>query len=94
VRIVVADTGEGIKSDHLPRLTERFYRADPARSRSQGGSGLGLAICQSIVDAHRGTLQIESKLGVGTAVTVLLPRAEPLAAKPQTLDRASRAEAA
>jgi heavy metal sensor kinase len=103
VMIVVADTGEGIDADHLPRLTERFYRADPARSRAQGGSGLGLAICQSIVDAHRGTLRIDSVVGVGTSVTITLPRIEPTKAKlrpagqPQPAspeEHASRQEAA
>jgi two-component system phosphate regulon sensor histidine kinase PhoR len=72
-RIVVADNGPGIAREHLPRLTERFYRADPARSRDSGGTGLGLAIVKHIVERHRGSLAIDSVVGEGTAVTVRLP---------------------
>jgi heavy metal sensor kinase len=71
--IRVTDTGEGIPPEHLPHLTERFYRADASRVRSHGGTGLGLAICQCIVDAHGGTLGFVSAVGVGTIVTVTLP---------------------
>ena len=77
VRLVVADEGEGIAPEHLPRLTERFYRADPGRSRAIGGTGLGLAIVKHIVERHRGRLDIASTAGVGTAVTVELPLAPP-----------------
>jgi len=73
VRLTVADTGEGIAPEHLPHLCERFYRADTARARRCGGSGLGLAICRGIVDAHGGALAIDSLLGHGTTVTVVLP---------------------
>ena len=73
VRLTVADQGEGIAAHHLPRLTERFYRADAGRSRAAGGTGLGLAICKHIVERHRGRLSIDSTLGVGTNVTVRLP---------------------
>lgn len=73
VRIAISDQGEGISPEHLPRLTERFYRVDTARSRSLGGTGLGLAIVKHIVERHRGRLQISSQLGVGTTVEVLLP---------------------
>ena len=73
VAIAVADTGEGIPERDVPRLTERFYRVDRARSRELGGTGLGLAIVKHIVQLHRGALKIESKLGVGTTVTVTLP---------------------
>lgn len=76
VVVRISDTGEGIPAEHLPHLCERFYRVDTARSRERGGTGLGLAICRSIVEAHGGRLSIESRVGVGTTVTVLLPRAE------------------
>ena len=69
----VADQGDGIQPDHLPRLTERFYRVDSARSRESGGTGLGLAIVKHIVERHRGTLEIKSAPGQGTEVTVALP---------------------
>ncbi len=73
LRLTVADRGEGISPDHLPRLTERFYRVDPGRSRSLGGTGLGLAIVKHIVERHRGRLDISSTLGTGTRVSVTLP---------------------
>ena len=77
VAVKVANEGEGIAREHLPRLTDRFYRVDPARSRQKGGTGLGLAIVKHIVNRHRGRLLFESELGVGTTVTVYLPaRAE------------------
>jgi two-component system, OmpR family, phosphate regulon sensor histidine kinase PhoR len=71
----VIDQGEGIAPEHLPRLTERFYRVDPGRSRAIGGTGLGLAIVKHIVGRHRGRLDIRSSLGEGTTVSVYLPRA-------------------
>jgi two-component system, OmpR family, phosphate regulon sensor histidine kinase PhoR len=74
VRITVQDHGEGIAPEHLPRLTERFYRIDPGRSRSLGGTGLGLAIVKHIVERHRGRLNIESEVGSGTKVSVDLPK--------------------
>ncbi len=73
--ITVRDHGEGIARDHLPRLTERFYRVDAARSRELGGTGLGLAIVKHIVSHHRGALDIDSELGEGTVFTVHLPLA-------------------
>jgi two-component system phosphate regulon sensor histidine kinase PhoR len=76
VRLTVADEGDGIAPEHLPRLTERFYRIDAGRSRAMGGTGLGLAIVKHIVERHRGQLNIASQLGVGTTVTVLLPAVE------------------
>ena len=75
VRLSVADQGDGIPAEHLPRLTERFYRVDSQRSRSMGGTGLGLAIVKHIVERHRGRLEIESRQGEGTRVSVLLPQA-------------------
>lgn len=73
VRLSVRDEGEGIAPDHLPRLTERFYRVDEARSRSVGGTGLGLAIVKHISERHQGQLDIESELGKGTKVSVTFP---------------------
>jgi two-component system, OmpR family, phosphate regulon sensor histidine kinase PhoR len=75
VRLSVVDQGEGIAPEHLPRLTERFYRVDAGRSRAAGGTGLGLAIVKHIVGRHRGRLEIKSKPGEGTVVEVTLPRA-------------------
>jgi len=71
--VSVTDQGPGIPREHLPRLTERFYRVDKGRSRAVGGTGLGLAIVKHIVNRHRGLLAIESEEGVGTTVSVWLP---------------------
>ena len=73
--ISVADRGPGIAREHLPRLTERFYRVDAGRSRELGGTGLGLAIVKHIVNRHRGTLTIESEIDRGSRFTVSLPLA-------------------
>ena len=73
VRVTVRDHGPGIDPVHLPRLTERFYRADSHRSRSLGGTGLGLAIVKHILNRHRGRLKVTSELGDGAAFTVILP---------------------
>ena len=81
VALVIADTGIGIAPEHLPRLTERFYRVSAKDSRERGGTGLGLAIVKHIVNHHRGELRITSRLGAGSVFTVLLPRAR--AAAPQ-----------
>lgn len=75
LRLDVRDTGVGIAPEHLPRVFERFYRADQARERASGGVGIGLAICRWIAEAHGGTIGIESELGRGTTVTVTLPDA-------------------
>jgi two-component system, OmpR family, phosphate regulon sensor histidine kinase PhoR len=73
IEIAVIDTGAGISEKDLPRLTERFYRVDKARSRELGGTGLGLAIVKHIVQAHGGELKIESAINKGTTVRVFLP---------------------
>src|SRR5207248_2518008 len=73
VVLTITDHGRGIPREHLPRITERFYRVDAARSRESGGTGLGLAIVKHIIERHRGSLDICSTVGVGTSVTVRLP---------------------
>ncbi|MEX0809371.1 MAG: ATP-binding protein [Dongiaceae bacterium] len=75
IAITIEDQGEGIAREHLPRLTERFYRVDAARSRDLGGTGLGLAIVKHIVSRHRGWLEIDSEAGKGSVFRVLLPTA-------------------
>ncbi|MBS0480123.1 MAG: PAS domain-containing protein [Proteobacteria bacterium] len=75
VRLTVSDEGDGVAPEHIPRLTERFYRVDSGRSRAVGGTGLGLAIVKHVVERHRGRLDIASQVGRGTLVTVLLPAA-------------------
>jgi two-component system phosphate regulon sensor histidine kinase PhoR len=75
IAVAVKDRGDGIPRAHLPRLTERFYRVDSARSRAMGGTGLGLAIVKHIVNRHRGLLEIESEVGRGSTFTVHLPAA-------------------
>ena len=74
--IAVRDTGPGIARQHIPRLTERFYRVSVKRSREKGGTGLGLAIVKHIINRHRGRLEIESRLGEGSSFTVWLPLAD------------------
>ena len=89
-RLAVTDTGEGISPDHLPRIFDRFYRADQARERQGGGGlGLGLAIVQAIVENHGGTVEITSTLGVGTTVTVVLPTVRTVASAQPALQTAS-----
>jgi two-component system phosphate regulon sensor histidine kinase PhoR len=78
VTLTVTDHGPGIAREHVPRLTERFYRVDEARSRGSGGTGLGLAIVKHIVERHKGTLEIKSELGKGTSVFVRIPAAPPV----------------
>ncbi|MDH4146754.1 MAG: ATP-binding protein [Acidimicrobiia bacterium] len=74
--VSVLDDGCGIAPEHLPHLFERFYRADPSRTRATGGSGLGLAITRELVEAHGGTVSVESSLGAGSAFHVRLPALE------------------
>jgi two-component system phosphate regulon sensor histidine kinase PhoR len=83
--IAVSDQGAGIAREHIPRLTERFYRVDKGRSRSVGGTGLGLAIVKHIVNRHRGQLAIDSEVGVGTTISVWLPLTPPGATSPTPL---------
>ena len=73
ISLSVIDKGDGIAPQHMPRLTERFYRADPGRSRQIGGTGLGLAIVKHIVERHRGRFDIASRLGQGTTATCIFP---------------------
>jgi two-component system phosphate regulon sensor histidine kinase PhoR len=75
VSLAVGDTGSGIPPEHLPRIFERFYRADSGRSRDAGGTGLGLAIVRHLVEAHGGTVRADSTVGVGTTVSILFPGA-------------------
>ncbi len=77
VRISVRDTGTGIGGDHLFRIFERFYRADPSRSRAEGGTGLGLAIVKHLVESHGGRVWAESTLGQGTTIHCWLPTPQP-----------------
>ncbi|WP_337137548.1 ATP-binding protein [Sphingomonas aquatica] len=73
IRLTVTDEGDGVAPEHLPRLTERFYRVDAGRSRALGGTGLGLAIVKHIIERHRGRLDIASTVGKGTTASILLP---------------------
>ncbi|WP_417239225.1 ATP-binding protein [Celeribacter halophilus] len=73
IRVDISDQGEGIATQHIPRLTERFYRVDSHRSREMGGTGLGLAIVKHILNRHRGRLRVESHVGQGSCFSVILP---------------------
>lgn len=90
VNITVRDTGEGIAAQHLPFVFERFYRADPSRTRRTGGSGIGLAIVKQLTQAHGGDVSVESQLGVGTVFTVSLPRRSDGETRPAITDIRSR----
>jgi len=74
--VAVKDDGPGIAPQHLPRLTERFYRVSVAASREKGGTGLGLAIVKHILNRHRGELDVTSRLGEGSTFSVILPAQE------------------
>ncbi len=93
VLLAVADDGIGIAREHLPRLTERFYRVDKGRARSVGGTGLGLAIVKHIVNRHRGQMVIESVEGAGVSVTIWLPQSVARAQPAPTGARPAQAEA-
>jgi len=75
IELVVTDTGSGIPSEALPRIFERFYRVDPARSRQEGGTGLGLSIVKHLVERMSGEVSAESEFGKGTTIRVTLPAA-------------------
>lgn len=75
VGITVVDTGIGIPDAEVERVFERFYRVDPARARATGGTGLGLSLVRNIAERAGGTVELESRLGEGTSVTLRLPRA-------------------
>ncbi len=74
IKVQVSDSGSGIPEEDLPFVFERFYKADKARTRGRAGTGLGLAIAKNIIDAHRGYISVNSKIGQGTTFTFLLPR--------------------
>jgi two-component system, OmpR family, phosphate regulon sensor histidine kinase PhoR len=73
IHLIVTDTGSGIPPEHLPRIFERFYRADSGRSRESGGTGLGLAIVKHMVEAHGGSVRADSVLGAGATITMFFP---------------------
>ena len=73
--LTVREFGHGIAPEHLPRLTERFYRVDPGQSRAKNGTGLGLALVKHILTRHRGRLAISSRLGEGSTFTATAPLA-------------------
>ena len=73
IQIKVADEGIGIPNEHLPRIFERFYRVDKARSRKLGGTGLGLAIVKHIANSHNGFVTVESRIGKGSTFTIHIP---------------------
>ena len=76
VNLIVKDTGSGIPPEHLPRIFERFYRADAGRSREAGGTGLGLAIVRHLVEAHEGNVTADSAVGSGTTIRIFFPGGE------------------
>lgn len=77
IQFEISDTGIGIPQEHIPRIFERFYRVDPARSREMGGTGLGLSIVKHIVNLHHGNVKVESTVGVGSKFVIILPQQQP-----------------
>ncbi|EAF1030829.1 ATP-binding protein, partial [Listeria monocytogenes] len=73
VLLIVEDNGIGIEKDQQLHIFDRFYMADPSRSRALGGQGIGLAIVKSVVEAHKGSITVKSKLGLGTKFVIKLP---------------------
>ena len=86
INLIVADTGIGIKEEHIDRLFERFYRVDKGRSREKGGTGLGLAICKHIVNTMNGYIEVNSKYDVGTEFLVTLPKAPDIKDNPDDFE--------
>lgn len=87
VEVAVSDTGYGIPSEHLPYIFDRFYRADPSRARTTGGRGIGLAIVKQLVEAHGGSVWVQSEVGKGSTFTFTLPRV----ARPESPGKSRRA---
>jgi two-component system phosphate regulon sensor histidine kinase PhoR len=73
LKLAVSDTGQGIPSEELPRIFERFYRVDKARTRESGGTGLGLSIVKHAIESQGGTISVSSRIGSGSTFTIRLP---------------------